>query len=68
MTKTMVNLDDELFDKARSILRTHGKTETVNAALREVVERQARQAWLDWWASDPLPDLRDPKVMQEAWR
>jgi Arc/MetJ family transcription regulator len=66
--KTRIDLDEELFDRARSILGTSGKSETVNAALREVVVRQAGQEWLDWWASDPLPDLRDPEVMREAWR
>jgi len=40
----------------------------VNAALREISARKAREAEVAWWATDPLPDLRNPEVMERAWR
>lgn len=41
MTKTLIDVDDELLDRARHILGAGSKKEAVNAALREVVRRDA---------------------------
>jgi Arc/MetJ family transcription regulator len=40
MSKTLIDVDDELLAWARQILGTRTKKETVNSALREIV-RQA---------------------------
>ena len=39
MTKTVIDVDDELLDQARRILDTDTKKATVNGALREIVRR-----------------------------
>jgi Arc/MetJ family transcription regulator len=41
MTKTLIDIDDNLLDQAQQILATTTKKATVNAALREVVRRWA---------------------------
>jgi Arc/MetJ family transcription regulator len=41
MPKTLIDIDDELLDRARQILGTATKVATVNGALREVVRRWA---------------------------
>jgi Arc/MetJ family transcription regulator len=41
VTKTLVNLDDDLLATAQRLLGTPTKKDTVNAALCEVVRRQA---------------------------
>jgi Arc/MetJ family transcription regulator len=43
MAKTLIDIDDELLERARPILGTATKKDTVNAALREVVRRWAAQ-------------------------
>lgn len=68
MTRTMVDLDDDLVDQAREFLGTSSKRETVHAALREVVRQRLAERYMDWLATNPLPDLTDPAVMGGAWR
>jgi Arc/MetJ family transcription regulator len=41
--RTNINLDRELVEAAAAVLGTAQTTETVHAALREVIERAARQ-------------------------
>ncbi len=41
MTKTLIDLDDELLAQARQILGTDTKKATVHVALREIVRRWA---------------------------
>jgi Arc/MetJ family transcription regulator len=41
VSKTLVDIDDELLERAQRILGTETKKETVNSALREVVRRAA---------------------------
>jgi Arc/MetJ family transcription regulator len=66
--KTLVDVEDGLLEQAADLPDTHTKKDTVNAALREVIARRSREAELAWWRTDPLPDLRDPDVMAQAWR
>ncbi len=42
--RTNIDIDDTLLAEARTALGTRGKRETVEAALREVVERQKQIA------------------------
>ncbi len=66
----MVDIDDEALSLAMKELGTSTKKDTVNAALRFVVERRRRvNALLD----DPHalgvgPDITDPEVMRQARR
>jgi len=41
MTKTIIDVDNDLLLKAQQILGTETKKDTVNSALREVVRRDA---------------------------
>jgi Arc/MetJ family transcription regulator len=47
MPKTIIDVDDELLHRVRRILGTTTKKDTVNAALREIVRRDAAKAFLD---------------------
>jgi Arc/MetJ family transcription regulator len=42
MTKTLIDLDDEALAEAAKLLGTSSKKDTVNAALREIVDRRRR--------------------------
>ncbi|WP_433418597.1 type II toxin-antitoxin system VapB family antitoxin [Microtetraspora malaysiensis] len=44
MTKTLIHLDDEALAEAAKLLGTSSKKDTVNAALREIVDRRRRAA------------------------
>jgi Arc/MetJ family transcription regulator len=68
MTRTVINLDEELCAQAAEILGTTTKVGTVDAALRELVARHQRREFLDWLAAGNLPDLADPEIMESAWR
>ncbi|MDN5747761.1 MAG: type II toxin-antitoxin system VapB family antitoxin [Pseudonocardia sp.] len=68
MSRTVIDIDDDLLGRAAELLHTRTKRDTVNAALRVVVARQARMAELDRLARGELPDLADPDLMAQAWR
>lgn len=44
MTRTVIDLDEEALTEAARYLRTSTKTDTVNAALREIIDRRRRAA------------------------
>lgn len=69
MTKTLVDIDDELLEAARAALGTSTKKDTVNAALREVVALQRRAAAVEGlveWLGRNEP--WDDSVRDRAWR
>lgn len=68
MTRTVIDVDDDLLARAAELLKTSTKRDTVNAALREVVARQARMAELGRLARGELPDLNSDAVITGAWR
>jgi Arc/MetJ family transcription regulator len=68
MSRTLLDLDDELLAEAARLLGTRTKKDTVNGALAELVKQRRREELVEWLATDPLPDLRDPDVMGQAWR
>ena len=47
MARTVIDIDDEALEEAARLLGTKTKKDTVNAALREIADRQRRQAALD---------------------
>lgn len=63
----MVDLDEDLLTRARAVLGTRTKKDTVNGALREVVEREERVALLDWMTSGAV-DLEVLKDRDAMWR
>jgi Arc/MetJ family transcription regulator len=44
VTKTLIDLDDEALAEAAKLLGTSSKKDTVNAALREIIDRRRRAA------------------------
>jgi Arc/MetJ family transcription regulator len=68
MSRTTIDLDDELVDAAARELGTLSKVDTVRAALAYVASRRRRSEAFE----DPLmwgsPDLRDPAVRASARR
>lgn len=68
MSRTVVDIDDDALAAAQRVLGTGTKRDTVNAALRRIAHEARVAVEFEWWATDPLPDLRDPDVMADAWR
>jgi Arc/MetJ family transcription regulator len=67
--RTVIDIDDALLEAAAAELGTGTKRDTVNAALRQVAERQARaRAILDDQFFLGGSDLGDPEVMRGARR
>lgn len=65
--KTSFELDYEKVEEARRILGTRTLTETVDAALDEVVKREGRRQLVEILRSGVL-ELNNPEVMAGAWR
>lgn len=68
MSRTLIDVDDDLLTRAARALGTATKKDTVNAALAEVVKAELRRRHLDHLEAGGLPDLSDPEVMDRAWR
>ncbi|MEV0392688.1 type II toxin-antitoxin system VapB family antitoxin [Polymorphospora rubra] len=60
MSRTILDVDDELLAEAAKIFGTTTKKATVNAALRAAVNREKRRQFADWLKDGGLPDLTDP--------
>jgi Arc/MetJ family transcription regulator len=67
MTRTVINLDDDLCERAAAILGATQKTETVNAALRYVVAAAARRRFLDDAREGAFAGLADADERAGAW-
>jgi Arc/MetJ family transcription regulator len=68
MSTTQVDLDPKLLAQAADVLGTKTKKDTVNEALRRVVQDAIRRRHVDELAGGALPDLADPQVMAGAWQ
>lgn len=68
MSKRRLDIDDDLLAEARELLGASTDSETLNSALREAVAVMHRRAFLERMIDEGLPDLRDPEVMDGAWR
>jgi hypothetical protein len=65
--KTSFEVDFDKLEAARELLGTRTLTETVDAALDEVVNREQRKVLLELLRSGTL-ELNNPEVMAGAWR
>lgn len=65
--KTSFEIDTKKVDVAREILGTKTMTDTVDAALDEIVKRKQREKLLELLDSGVL-ELDNPEVMKGAWR
>jgi Arc/MetJ family transcription regulator len=66
--KTSFEVDFAKVEAARRILGTKTLTETVDAALAEVVKLQQRRKLVEMLHTPGVLDLDDPEVMAGAWR
>ena len=68
MTKRLIDVDDTLLAEAKAVLGSSTMKETVNDALRAVMDAARRREHVQRFEQDGLPDLRDAVVMAAAWR
>jgi Arc/MetJ family transcription regulator len=68
MRKTTLELDDDLFERARQVLGARGLKATVRRAFEEVVALDARQRAIRQLQEMDGLDLDRPEVMSRAWR
>ena len=70
MTKTLVDIPDDLMEAARAVIgKDATKAETVRTALQELVTRHRQRTAIDWFTgTDVVADLRDPEVRAAARR
>jgi len=66
--KTSFAVDFAKVDCAKEILGTRTLTDTVDAALDEVIRLEQRQRLVELLFTDERLDLHDPDVMAGAWR
>ncbi|WP_431727598.1 type II toxin-antitoxin system VapB family antitoxin [Verrucosispora sp. TAA-831] len=57
MSRTILDVDDELLAEAAKIFGTTTKKATVNAALKAAVDREKRREFADWLKGGGLPGL-----------
>lgn len=68
MSRTVIDLDDDLVAQAAEMLGTTGKHATVNGVLEEFVAAGKRRRFMDLLDEGVFDDLGDQEVMAWAWR
>jgi Arc/MetJ family transcription regulator len=68
VTKTVIDIDDDLLAQAQAILGTTTKKDTVNTAMREIVRRAAANELIEMGRRGAFKDLLDPEVRKRMWR
>ncbi|WP_328995655.1 type II toxin-antitoxin system VapB family antitoxin [Kribbella sp. NBC_01245] len=68
MTKTLIDIDDNLLAQATSALGTRTKKDTVNEALARVVRIAAFESAVEFAREGGFDDALNPEVMKGAWR
>lgn len=67
--KTLLDIDDRLMARAKTVLGTSTKKETVARALEEVVAAELRRKHLDELLENPdFSPAAFAKLMKKAWR
>jgi hypothetical protein len=66
--KTSFEIDTEKLDAARKALGTKTMTETVDAALDQIIQREAGRKLIEILDTPGALALDDPDVMKGAWR
>jgi Arc/MetJ family transcription regulator len=65
LSRTILDVDDELLTAAAKIFGTTTKRATVNAALQAAVSREKRREFADWLKAGGLPDLTHSTARSE---
>jgi hypothetical protein len=68
MRKVTVEINEELFERAREVLGTRGLKDTVHRAFEEVLALEARRQSIRRLQTMEGLDLDRPEVMDNAWR
>jgi Arc/MetJ family transcription regulator len=68
VSKTLIDVDDDLLGQAQTALGARTKKETVNRALAEAVASAARRREVERLDDGVYADLGDPAVVGQAWR
>jgi len=68
VSKTLIDIDDDLLAQSQEILGTTTKKDTVNAALREIVRLKAVKDLIEMGRAGVYDDLLDPEIAERAWR
>ena len=68
MLTTQIDVDQGLLAAAAKVLGTRTKKDTVDEALRRVVQDELRRRHVVALTAGALPDLADPDIMTAAWR
>ncbi len=68
MTKRLVDIDDELLERARDVTGAATMKETVNVSLRYIVEAELRLRHVKRLQDLDGLDLADDAIMAGAWR
>jgi hypothetical protein len=66
--KTSFEIDTAKVNAAKAVLGTKTLTDTVDAALSEVVKLQQRRKLIKLLSTPGALELDDPEVMSSAWR
>jgi hypothetical protein len=66
--KTSFEIDTAKLDAAKEVLGTKTLTDTVDAALSEVVKLRQRKTLVELLFRPGALELDDPEVMSGAWR
>lgn len=66
--KTSFEIDTDKVEAAKEVLGTKTMTETVDAALAEVVQRDAGRKLIELLDTPGALELDNPDVMKNAWR
>jgi Arc/MetJ family transcription regulator len=68
VTKRLVDIDDDLLEKAKEILDADTIKETVNRSLGEVIAMRLRMEHFERLRTGAGTDIADDEVMSGAWR
>jgi Arc/MetJ family transcription regulator len=68
MAKKLVDIDEDLLERATQILGAATMKETVNAALSEVIRLDERREHARRLADMDGLDFDDDEIMDDAWR
>lgn len=68
MTKTLIDIPDDLLAAAMKVLGAKTKADAVRGALELVIRQQRQRDFVGWLAeSGALADLNDPAVRKSMW-
>lgn len=68
MTKTLIDIDDELLEQAMRVTGATTKKAAVNEALAQTVRRSAALGYVDMLRTGVVVDLDDPDAIADAQR